>query len=255
MTVVETPPTTYAVELDPTVYPESDGKPMAENTEQFKWIVTIKENLEALFAADANVFVAGYLLWYPVQFQPKIRRAPDAFVVFGRPKGRRGAYLQWQEDNLAPQVVFEVLSPGNRVRELLDKFIFYQQYGVEEYYIYDPDTNELLGYQRSEHHLALIEPMQEHVSPRLGIRFVLTDETLEIYRPDGKRFLTFVELEQQVAAAEQAAEQARTEAEQARTEAEQARTEAEQARTEAAAATARAERLAARLRELGIEDA
>ena len=30
-------------------YPDSDGQPIAENTLQFQWIVTIKENLEALF--------------------------------------------------------------------------------------------------------------------------------------------------------------------------------------------------------------
>ena len=33
-----------------TVYPDSDGNPMADNTEQFQWIVVIKENLELLFA-------------------------------------------------------------------------------------------------------------------------------------------------------------------------------------------------------------
>jgi hypothetical protein len=27
------------------IYPDSDGKPMADNTKQFRWIVTIKENL------------------------------------------------------------------------------------------------------------------------------------------------------------------------------------------------------------------
>ncbi|MGI0493862.1 hypothetical protein ACN4EG_18930 [Alkalinema pantanalense CENA528] len=48
-------------------YPDSDGQPMADNTLQFQWIVTIKENLELLFANDANVFVAGDLLWYPVE--------------------------------------------------------------------------------------------------------------------------------------------------------------------------------------------
>jgi hypothetical protein len=32
------------------LYPSSDGEPMADNTEQYKWIVTIKENLEILFA-------------------------------------------------------------------------------------------------------------------------------------------------------------------------------------------------------------
>jgi hypothetical protein len=42
-------------------YPDSDGQPMADNTKQFRWIVTIKENLDLLFAADPNVFVAGDL--------------------------------------------------------------------------------------------------------------------------------------------------------------------------------------------------
>lgn len=27
------------------IYPDSDGQPMADNTKQFRWIVTIKENL------------------------------------------------------------------------------------------------------------------------------------------------------------------------------------------------------------------
>ena len=34
------------------------------------------------------------------------------------------------------------------------------------------------------------------VSPRLGIRFQMTPETLEIYRPDDRKFLTSVELDQ-----------------------------------------------------------
>jgi Uma2 family endonuclease len=117
-------------------YPESDGQPMAENTEQFRWIVMITENLEALFRHQPEVFVAGDLLWYPVEGHPEIRRAPDTLVVFGRPKGRRGAYLQWQEDGIAPHVVFEVLSPGNTLTEMLAKLEFYERYGVEEYYIY-----------------------------------------------------------------------------------------------------------------------
>ena len=48
------------------IYPDSDGQPMADNTKQFQWIVTIKENLEILFASQSDVFVAGDLLWYPV---------------------------------------------------------------------------------------------------------------------------------------------------------------------------------------------
>lgn len=44
------------------VYPESNGQPMAENTLQFEWIVTIKEGLELLFCDRPDVFVAGDLL-------------------------------------------------------------------------------------------------------------------------------------------------------------------------------------------------
>ena len=48
------------------LYPDSDGEPMADNTRQFRWIVTVKEGLEYLFRNDPNIFVAGDLLWYPV---------------------------------------------------------------------------------------------------------------------------------------------------------------------------------------------
>ena len=43
-------------------YPDCDGQPMSDNTLQFKWIVTIKEGLEALFRNHPDVFVAGDLL-------------------------------------------------------------------------------------------------------------------------------------------------------------------------------------------------
>jgi Uma2 family endonuclease len=186
---------------------------MADNTKQFRWIVLIKENLELLFANNPEVFVAGDLLWYPVEGHPEIRVAPDTMVVFGRPKGDRGSYRQWEEDNVAPQVVFEILSPGNRVKEMTRKLQFYERYGVEEYYIYDPDDNELEGLQRVAGSLQLIEEINGWVSPKLGIKFVLNPETLEIYRPDGRKFLSSLEWEQR---AEQESQRAERLAEQLR---------------------------------------
>jgi Uma2 family endonuclease len=178
------------------IYPDSDGQPMADNTKQFRWIVKIKENLEILLAEAEDVFVAGDLLWYPVQGNNKIRVAPDVMVIFGRPKGERGSYKQWEEDDIAPQVVFEILSPGNRPQEMMNKLLFYQHYGVEEYYVYDPDNIDFTGSIRVGDRLESIEKIEDWVSPRLGIRFHLTAETLEIYRPDGEKFLTSVELDQ-----------------------------------------------------------
>jgi len=67
-------------------YPDSDGQPMSDNTVQYRWITTIKSNLDWLFASDDQVFVAGDLLWYPVETDNKTRQAPDVMVAFGRPK-------------------------------------------------------------------------------------------------------------------------------------------------------------------------
>lgn len=182
------------------VYPDTDGQPMAENTLQFEWIVTIKGGLDHLFEADPNVFVAGDLFWYPVEGHPEIRMAPDAMVAFGRPKAHRLSYLQWEEAGVAPQVVFEVLSPGNRVGEMVRKFAFYQQYGVEEYYLYDPDPRrlDLSGFVRRDDQLVEIPTMPGHRSPRLGITFEMTEAGLRILRPDGAPFLTYEELARRV---------------------------------------------------------
>lgn len=181
---------------DTIIYPESDGQPMADNREQFTWIVKIKENLEILFANQADVFVAGDLFWYPVQGNPNIKQAPDTLVVFGRPKGKRGSYLQWEEGNIPPQVVFEILSPGNTLKEMTKKLQFYERYGVEEYYIYDPEKNDLNGLLRSGNSFEVIEEIDGWVSPRLKIRFQLTADTLEIFSESGQKFLTPVELDQ-----------------------------------------------------------
>ncbi len=174
------------------IYPDSDGQPMADNTKQFQWITVIKTNLDWLFRDQELVFVAGDLLWYPVEGNPKYRVAPDAMVVFGRPKGDRGSYKQWLEDNIAPQVVFEILSPGNTEGEMERKLQIYARCGVEEYYIYDPDRYTLKGYQRGDDFfLDRIEVMNGWTSPRLGISFQLSGEEFQITHPDGRSFETF----------------------------------------------------------------
>ena len=197
---------TLETTTDEIVYPESDGQPMADNTKQFRYIVTIHGGLSALFADDPNVFVAGDLLWYPVEGDNRLRAAPDAMVAFGRPKGDRGAYLQWKEGGIAPQVVFEVLSPGNTATEMRRKFDFYDRYGVEEYYVYDPDRGRLSGWLRPQAGPQPIQQMQGWVSPRLGVQFELEGTELVLRHPDGTRFETFVELAQRADAERQRAE-------------------------------------------------
>lgn len=257
-------------------YPDSDGQPMADNTEQYQWLVKIKENLEILFADDPNVFIAGDLLWYPVPDRRETGPiAPDVFVVFGRPKGRRGSYRQWEEEGIAPQVAFEILSPSNSVKEMADKLDFYDRYGVEEYYVYDPDRHSLgiwtrqgadqsasesasvsasdqasrfasrfeskpeSGSEDSRPRLARQSHIHGWTSPLLGVRFMLTPETLLLFYPNGQPFLTSVELARR--------------AEEASVKAEQEAMRAKQEAMRADAEHTRAERLAERLRALGVD--
>ena len=211
------------------VYPDDDGKPMSDNTVQYRWIVTLQGNLDLLFRGQPDVFVAGNHLIYAQEGNPKRRVCPDVYVAVGRPKRDRGSYKLWEEAVVFPQVVFEVLSPGNRPLEMARKFRFYERYGAEEYYLYDPDRADLQGFLRTPAGLLrAVRPMHGHVSPRLGIRFDTSGTELAVVGPDGRRFLTFLELGDLAL---------------------QAETERQRADTE----RREKERLAAKLRELGLD--
>ena len=220
-------------------YPSSDGKPLADNTIQFRLIATVQGGLDALLP---DAFVAADLLWYPVEGDNKCKRAPDIMVVFGRPKGERRSYLQWKEGNIAPQVVFEIASDSNTLEELEgDKFRFYQKYGVEEYYLHDPERHTLKGWLRQGTKLKPIAQMQGWVSPRLKVRFELEDGLLQLYRPDGERLETYPEIVKLKQQAQAKAKQAQAKAEQERVKAEQERVKAEQERVKAEQAEVKAE--------------
>jgi Uma2 family endonuclease len=227
-------------------YPDSYGQPMADNTLQFEWIVALQGNLDALFRDRADVFVAGDHLIYPVEGDNAVRQAPDVYVAFGRPKGHRGSYKVWEEGGTFPQVVFEVLSPGNRAGEMNRKRAFYQKYGAAEYYLIDPDDQTAQGWVRDGERLAEVPDLNGFVSPRLGVRFEVGEGRVTLFHPDGQRFLTFLEIAALQHQTQARAETAERLAEQERQKAAEERARAEQERQ-------KAERLAAKLRELGVD--
>jgi Uma2 family endonuclease len=204
--------TTLPKTSDSSFYPETDGQPMSDNTRQFQWIVMLADNLAALFHDRPDVFVCGNQNWYPVKGEPEICSAPDVYVVFGRPKGHRSSYKQWEEEGIPMTVVFEVLSPSNTATEMANKLLFYEDYGVEEYYLYDPDTNSLIGYLRRGDILKRNRQMNGFVSPKLGIRFDLTGPELVVRYPNGRPFLTFEEMAIQRVHSDRRAEKAEEDA-------------------------------------------
>ncbi|MEM7532247.1 MAG: Uma2 family endonuclease [Chloroflexota bacterium] len=186
----------YDENNQPVIYPESDGQRMAENNEQFFQMSRLEGNFQIMTADEPNIFVVGDLLWYPVQ--GKNRKgdsfAPDIMIIIGRPKGYRGSYLQWKENDIAPQIVFEIWSPANNEKHKREKFNFYQKHGVEEYYTYAPDKNLWEGWIRDQDVLEKIEHMDGWRSPRLGFQFKRDkNNDIDICYPDGRSFWHYID--------------------------------------------------------------
>jgi Uma2 family endonuclease len=241
-------------QVEARLYPDSDGKPMADNTIQFRLITTLVGGLSALFKEREDVFVAGDLLWYPreagrltIQEESlNFRQAPDVMVVFGVEKKDRGSYKQWEEGNIAPQVVFEILSPSNSKGEMKDKFEFYDYYGVEEYYVYNPKLNQLQGWLRSGGILTEITQMEGWRSPLLQVSFSTSSQDLQLFTPSGEAFGTYEDVVQE-------RDRQRQEKELERDRANSAELERDRATERAESAESDLQQLREKLRQLNID--
>lgn len=208
-----------------------------ESTRRLRWLVTLQGGLDALLRHQTDVLVAGSVPWY-TEPDSTTFATPDVFVAVGVARGERTAYRQWEEHHVAPQVVFDVLAPGTSMVGVCRQLKFYERAGVEEYYMYDPDAGEYLGWLHNGVTFEEIPDLQGWKSPRLGITFGTHNGELILIRPNGERFLSYVELSEI--------------AERDRERAEQEHERAEQERTRADYHASREKMLMARLRALGF---
>ena len=222
-------------------YPSSDGKPMAETDQHLDDMIALIEGLKGRYASRDDVYVAGNLLVYYEEGNPKARFAPDVFVVLGVPRRKRRVYKLWEEKK-PPSVVIEVTSRGTWLEDEGKKKALYARLGVPEYFLYDP-LGEYLEppLQGLRLEAGAYVPMRRGAddsleSAALGMRLVLEGGRLRLFdRATGEPMLRPEELE---AARRKAEARATTEAARATTE--EAARRAADARAEAAEARARA---------------
>ncbi|MGI8553076.1 MAG: Uma2 family endonuclease [Dehalococcoidia bacterium] len=256
-TVLRTRPGAAARTAKEIVYPESDGKPMAETGIHVAAIIRLILLLQAWYRANLNVNVNGNQFLYYQRGNRKAVIAPDVYVAKGVPQDPPlDTYKLW-ELGVPPAVVIEVTSKSSRNEDRRKKRAIYAAIGVPEYILYDPRAEwlqpPLQGYRLdAEGYEPMIEaPEGGLLSEELGLRLVLEDGQVQLYdRQTGARLLTSTEqAEAEAVRAEAEAARAETEAARAEAEAKRAETEAARAETEAARAeaeTKRAETEAAR---------
>ncbi len=175
------------------VYPESDGKPMAETDLHRNLMFDIIKMLTHYFQNRNEVYVSGNLLIYYEEGNPKKSVAPDVFVVFGVSEKPRRTFLTWEEGE-TPDFVLEVASASTHQNDIGHKKDLYASVlKVEEYYIYDPYSEinpYFLCYRFVEGTYQEIEFVDERLpSHVLGLELGERDGVLGLYNPDIQEWL------------------------------------------------------------------
>jgi Uma2 family endonuclease len=167
------------------IYPERDGKPMAETDIHREALADTIATLADFFRDDPDIYVAGNLLLYYEEGNPGASVAPDVFVVHGVPKRLRRTYKLWEEHK-EPTVVIEVTSRFTRLEDLGTKRVLYESLGVQEYFLFDPLDEylhpPLQGYRLvdGEYVRLGVEPDGALMSQTLGMRLQRENNRLRL---------------------------------------------------------------------------
>ena len=130
--------------------PWSDGEPVdSERSGKQQTVLTSLASERAWDARD-DFYVGGNLFVYYSQLQTKQNdfRGPDVFVVLDTPRRERKSWVVWAENGRTPDVVIEILSSSPEAVDRGEKRRIYALLlHVSSYYLFDPRTQVLEGYQ------------------------------------------------------------------------------------------------------------
>jgi Uma2 family endonuclease len=178
------------------VYPEGDGKPMAETGIHFEEMVRLALVLRARFAGDEMTHVAGNQFYYWEEGNPRAVLAPDIYIAKGVPREPPLRTYKLWELGVAPAVIFELTSASTRREDLGRKKRVYAETGVREYILYDPLAEylrpPLQGFRLVD---SAYEPLAVQadgalISDELDARLMLIDGRLQLFdRRTGERLL------------------------------------------------------------------
>lgn len=237
------------VELPVLELPTEDGIPLETNWHRIQ-INLLVDSVHHHWRGRQDYFAGGNMFIYYSFEQVRNRdyRGPDFFVVKGVDGARdREAWVVWEEEGRYPNVIVELSSPTTREVDLGPKKDLYEQtFRTPQYFCYDPDQEQLLGWRLNRGpHYREQEPNEQGwlwsdeldawLGKWHGEYLRVTATWLRFYTAEGELILTGEEA--------------------ARRQAETEREKTEAARRQAQEAEERARRLEEQLRALGEEPA
>jgi Uma2 family endonuclease len=179
------------------IYPEQRENDMGETSIHIDLIADFLKILKLFFKRREDVFLSGNMNLYYTEGNPNKWCAPDLLVAFGVPNHKRSSYQVWKE-KVFPQVIFEVASNMTWDNDVGKKYKDYETFGVEEYYILDPEfaylPAPLMAFHRQGERLIAVPVKDEKIfSPRLGLEIVRTENTFRLFNPQTNEFLRTLE--------------------------------------------------------------
>jgi Uma2 family endonuclease len=175
--------------------PCDDGEPMDTPRHQEQMILLI-QSLKAYWSARSNYFVGGNMFLY---YDPRSRwkvRGPDFFVVLDVEDRERKSWIVWEEGMRFPDVIIELLSDTTREVDKGEKKAIYERvFRTPEYYLYDPVSQEFLGYhlEKNRYRLAEADTEGRVYSSSLDLCLAVRDGWLRWMTPAGSLLPTPME--------------------------------------------------------------
>lgn len=180
------------------IYPESDGKPMAETDLDIDEIIRMRQMLKGQFVVRPDVYVSGNILMYYVKGDIHQSVSPDILVSIGIGKKQRRTYKVWEEGK-SPDFVLEFSSKGTYKVDLEDKMRIYASIGITEYFLYDAERRylpfPLMAFRFvDDEYVEIPESLDGgFFSETLGLTFHLLDDSLGLYDPETENWLLSAE--------------------------------------------------------------
>lgn len=239
---VNAPVTSVGFPYPPTDLPSEDGENLESDWHR-KEINLLVESIQQFWKGRTDFYVGGNMFIYFSEEQARNRdfRGPDFYVVKNVDGTRMRPYwATWLEGGRYPNLIVELTSPTSKHLDLgIKKDVYQNVFQTKEYFCYDYEAKELLGWR-------LIDSEYQAIVPDVNGRLMCTTVGLTLgrwlgwYQGFAETWLRFYDMQGKVVPYPGEAEFA--DADLAYAHAEKERERAEQARERAEKERERAER-------------